>query len=293
MNNFHFVKDLREEIGSLSEVDSISFKFESYDFEVINGEKFIVGKVTKESLIENESKDKELLFSLINLVKDPLTERFDVPTPHINKLDTIIHDENILKWVKEYGIPYRDKELNRLLDDETWRINYLHVDTFRFQLAKLYARFSIWKSIIEDEPKKIDNYIMSLLTINLKAWKDLKKNTTEYLPVVKKALAQEVGIGAGVNIRLKYDNNIDQNVFILSTDSLLSIAYYHLSALMTKPYSESKKSLKYCKMCNSIFWASHKNSDYCSSFYPESKCNKQRHYYQRNKNKRKKHDFSQ
>lgn len=290
MKNFAFVMDMNDEIGNLSEVNCSNLKWESYEFEEIEGENFIVGKGVPEFLETEKDlqlNDFEVLTSLLNLVTGPLPERFDVPFPEHNHLHTVISDNDIMSWVKQYGIPYKDKKLNEMYEDKQWRLNLIHLDSFRHRVAALFARFSIWKAIIEDTPQEIERYIMSLLTITPGKWAEIKQNADTFLPVVKKALAQEIGAAAHIAMTLKYDEKTEQNIFTLSTDSLLNVAYYQLAALLTKPYAESQKHLKNCIMCNNVFWADHGNDKFCSN----PKCNKRNYWYHQNK-KQKRHGSS-
>ncbi|MCQ6530741.1 hypothetical protein [Bacillus mycoides] len=287
-----FINDLKEEIGSLSGVKGYSCTFENYNFEEIKEEKFIVGEYTEKTVSDYEIKDKNLLFSLLSLVKGALPDNFfQYPftfgfrkSPQKNKLETIISDENIFEWVKEYGIPYEDKVLNRLLNDEQWRLNYLHLNLFRWEIARLYSFFSIWKSLLEEDFEEIEKYTVSIWDLRMIMFEDKKNNPnspTDKIYLIKKALAQEISHWTKVEIKLKYDRETDRNIFELSTGSLLNVAYYQLAELLTKPYLDSKKSLKTCKMCKSLFWAEHKNSDYCSSVNPKSKCSRQNFYYRK------------
>lgn len=265
MEKVIFLADLREEVGSFSEVNSINQRFEDYRLENINGEKYIIGEGAAEFLVSGEGlafKNFEVITSMLKLVKGELPETFIFPNPKRNGLEKVISDKSILAWVNKYGIPYIDRDKNGEKNELADRFN---VERFRFYVAQLQARFLIWKAIIEEDNEAINKYSSALLTV--KPGVDLK--------TIKKALAKEIGAAANMRLTLRYDDKTDRNEFVIYTDSLLSIAYYQFSIWLTKPEAEGKKHMKNCQACNSLFLASHKSKKYCSN----PKCNRKNHYY--------------
>ncbi|UAL49741.1 hypothetical protein K7887_22010 (plasmid) [Sutcliffiella horikoshii] len=270
-----FISDLTEEIGTLTEVESMNFKYSLYEIEELHGEKFIVGKgepefVSKRNL---EFDGVELLFSLINLIDEDLPEFLDE-----EYLNPVIKDENILKWVEKYGIPYRDQELNALLNEKKWRTNVLHIGFFKYSVASLVETFNLWKAIYQDNQAEIKKYKRAATMLESIKLESPDKDEKD---ILKEALAITVGSKASVTINFAYSPDTKKNHFVLEANSILDIAYYQLAALMTKPPSESKESMKNCKKCNSLFWAKHKNAKYCSN----PRCNRKNDYYHRNKEK--------
>lgn len=263
--NKYFLSDISDQVGQMNEMNCLNYRFEKYKVEIIKGEKFIVGKGQSELLeghTELSFNEIHLLLSLINLLKGELPKQFYQRNPNVNELDSVISDEDVLKWVKVNGIPYQDKQLNKLLDDEQLRPTHLHIQLFKFRIATLYARFALWKATLEENPPGIEEYKKALWTYDFHKGQDKNKDD---LILVKKCLAQEIGTEANIRMSLRYDEDQKKNVFTLSSDSLLSIAYYQLASLMSKPYSDSKEKMKSCKSCNSLFWANHARTKYCSS----------------------------
>lgn len=264
MKNSYFVGDLKKDTGRFTEVNTNNYRYESYKLDHVEGEKFIVGE-GKPGFLEGEMKikieDINLLLSLINLVKeDGLPERYYAADPSINELDSVILDEDVLRWVEKYGIPYRDQELNKLLGDEVWRFQYLHLNSFKRSIALLYARFSIWKATMEDDLPILRKFSRhSLLTLDYR--ERHSSNFTEWDTLVKLSLAEEVGTWAKVETGLMFDSKTDKYIFTISVDSLLSLGYYQLATLMTKP--ETGKKLKHCDYCNDRFWPRYGKEKYC------------------------------
>ena len=278
MEHAFFIGDLLDEVGKLTIVQSYNLRFEEYEIEEIKGKKFIVGKGRPANPFKNENvfEGPELLFSLINLVKGPLPKYFNEP-----HMDSVISDESIMKWCKKYGIPYRDTELNRLLEDEKWRDNILHLGMFKYKIAWLYAYFSLWKAIISEDQEEINKY-RDFVKLEMETIKMLpdgpKKDDLTYL---KEALTAAVDKHFRVNIHLVYNSDSKTYEFKLASDSLIIIAYYQLASLMTKNHTENKKKMKNCAYCQSIYWANHANSRYCPN------CDRRTVWSRRNSKKKK------
>jgi hypothetical protein len=267
--NKYFVSDITDQVGQMNEMNCLNYKFEKYKIETVKGERFIVGK-GKSELLEGNTElsfnEIHLLLSLINLVKGELPEQFYQRNPNVNELDSVISDKDVLKWVKTHGIPYQDKQLNKLLNDEQLRPTHVHIQLFKFRIATLYARFALWKATLEEDPQGIEKYKKALWTYDFHKGQD--KNLDDLI-LVKKCLAQEVGTEANVRMSLRYDE-IKENdeikekyVFTLSSDSILNIAYYQLASLISKPKSDSREKLKTCESCGSLFWTKHARRKYC------------------------------
>jgi hypothetical protein len=265
LNKVVFIEDQQETFGSFSNVNSNNQRFESYRIEEIEGEKFIIGEGAAEFLETGErlSFDNfEVLTTLLNLVKGDLPKSYFSPVRYVNSLDEVISEGDVLSWVNKFGIPYIDKDIN---GKKYGLADRIQLDKFRFYVAKLQARFLIWKALVEEDYEVIDKYIMSLLTV--KPGADLK--------TIKKALAQEVGAAANMSIAFAYNEKLDKNMFVLHTDSLLSVAYYQFSVWMTKPADAEGKHMKNCQRCGGYFVAKHKNKKYCE----KPKCNTKNHHY--------------
>lgn len=238
--------DLFQEVGNLSNVDSLNFKYENYDFMVKDGEKFIIGYYEDEDgrrtgeTINNPFQDKnqyerpDLLFSLIRLVKD-----------------NEIADEDLMKWVKQYGMPHTD--------------NQLHVEKFMQCVRWLHDYFSLWKALFEEDKKEI-NILKNVVDSELKTNEFLLDNKgKDELTMIKEALSAAVSSWIKVNLQVEYNQKTQTFGYVLQAESLISIAYIQLAALMTKPQTEIKKSLKICQVCNKVYWADRPNSKYCKS----------------------------
>lgn len=286
MKNSIFIADLQEEVGDLSEVLKINPKYETYEIELIEGKRFIVGKGKPDFLNKKEVtiSGVDLLLSLVNLIKEDEEFPHYYNEPH---MDPVISDDDVLKWVEKYGIPYKDRKLNEIYGDEIWRFDYLHLGHFKYRLAWLYTSFSLWKGLIEEDRQQIEKFKHAANT--LLGWLKIEDekinpgNPTSEIILIKKALAQSIGDKAHIQLGLRYHSDLDQNVFTLQANSLFDIAYYQLGSLMTKTPSDSKKSLKSCSSCHSLFWAKHKNSKYCHN----PKCNRKNTYYHKNKDTKK------
>lgn len=261
MKNSIFIGNLLEEVGNLMSVNSFNCQFEEYTFEEFNGFKFIKGKgrpenpYTKDNFFDGPS----LLFSLINLVKEPLPRFFD-------DLDEVLLDEDILNWVKKYGIPYQDGKLNEINKDKIHRIDILYLYSFKYKLAWLYSSFSLWNAIFYEDNEEIIKFDY-VTKLNLKIKKTVFKNRELHngIDLIKEALAETIDQKTNVSIHFEYNLNTKAYEYNLKSDSLFSIAYYQLSSLMSKKYNETKKKMKKCSYCNSIYWAKHANSKYCSN----------------------------
>jgi hypothetical protein len=249
MENKFFVNDLIQEVGNINAVNSYNFQFEEYEFVEIEGKKFIkgIGKAVNPYTNENLLEGPELLFSLVNLVKGNLPQFFDKEF-----MDPVVSDNDVLQWVKKNGIPYRDKELHYL--------NVLNLEHFKRRVAWLTARFNLWKAIVEENLNEVKKWNFAL-----QKYDDLLKvqfaEETNELVIYQKALAKKIGDSMKVKISLDYTNGFK---FIVETDDLFSVAYYQFAALMTKEPSDSKKKMKHCSYCNSIFWAKSAKKKYCS-----------------------------
>lgn len=248
MNNF-FLSDISDEVGNLNEVESHNFQFEKYKIKEIEGENFIVGDNPK-NLFNTGSimNNIDLLFSLIGLVKTPMPEYYDQ-----EQFQRIITDKDILKWVKKYGIPYKDTHLNKIKKDQLTRANLLCLNGFRYELFKLYSAFALWKGLVEEDPEEIKK--RKWVALN-----NLDGKSTSDEEQIKIGLAAAVFPGG--QLLLKYDTKTrSYKYFMQHSNSLISVAFYQLSAIMTKP--DGKRNLKYCEECSSIFWAKHAKTKYC------------------------------
>jgi hypothetical protein len=264
MENALFVGDLQKEIGNISEVNTMNNKYESYKIEFVKGEKFIIGEGAPgfyKGEKDIKMDDINLLLSVINLVKGGLPPKYYAAPPEVNELASVISDDNVLKWVEMYGIPYEDEKIKEVLNDELWKLRYLHLDSFRRKVVMLFACFSIWHAIVEDRTYDIEKYSNSLLTLPL----NTNKKATDYLIQLKQALAKQVGSWANIQTGLKYDPKTGQNTFTMSSDSLIKLAYYQFATLMTKPPTENRKKLKTCDYCKSLYWTDYAKKKYCGN----------------------------
>lgn len=259
LKNTIFISDLSEEVGNLTAVTARNYRFEKYEFEEKEGEKFIVGK-GKHVNLENNNTDIagfDLLFSLINLVKGTFVFKESQKDLNISQMENLVSDEYIMKWVQEYGFPF-DTTLSR-------NFNEFNLKHFRNRLAKLYSIFSLWKSIVNEDSDGINTF--SPILLGRVKWVKRFKNLKDYseIELLKEALADRVSRGADITINLIYDNDIKGFKFALVSRSLFYIAYYQLSALMTKPITDTNKKMKVCDYCSSIFWTNNSNRKYCSN----------------------------
>ncbi|MBP1944642.1 hypothetical protein [Cytobacillus luteolus] len=260
-----YIGDLNDHVGTLAASNTVNTHFESYELEKDDEEVYIVGKKGYKAE-EVEVDNINFLLSLINLVKGDLPKQYYSAQPNINKLDTVISDEDILKWVQNYGFPYLESE----------NIVKLNLNKFKRKLAMLNARFLMWKAIFEENDKEIKKYKSALLTLDKN--KKLHPELSE-LSITKKALAEDVGTWGSVTVRLRYDEKTDSNIFYISAKNQLDIAYYQLGMLMTKKDTENKKRLRYCANgeCNSMFWTKHSRTKFCNN------CDRRKVHYENNK----------
>lgn len=254
--------NLSTDVGNISEVSNYNYKFKRYKIEVIKGEKFIVGEDPLNLHIKEDIFNKPtLLFSLINLIDTtkPFPDFFDE-----EKLDRVISDEKVLKWVKQNGNPYADKRKHI-------RPNMLSLWGFKYSLAFLYTRFSLWDALLDQNENQIKKYIW-LVEDDIAISEILtNKKEKEKLNAIKKNLAES--ITKGIHLDLTFDTKSQQYKFVLKTyNNLFNVASYQFATLMTKPNNEKEKHQKICKQCKSIFWAAHANAGYC-----ENGCNRQTH----------------
>jgi hypothetical protein len=262
MGNAMFIGDLLEEVGNLTMVNSFNYRYEQYGFEEIEGKKYIVGKGFINQFEDELSFDgPELLFSLVNLVTGEMPEFFN--SPH---LDNVITEENIMEWCEKYGLPYTDQHFweNEKLNNKGYRFdNVLELNHFRYRLAWLYSQFNLWLGVINDDSEEIKKWSFAV-KVNLDAINILHPSLTE-IDSIKKALAYEISNITKVKVSLDYNVLKGTFEFKLLDQSLFSIAYYQFAALTTKSPSDSKKKMKNCNYCNSIFWANSAKKKYCSN----------------------------
>lgn len=260
MQNAIFIGNLLEEVGNLTIVNSFHYRYEKYQFEEIEGKKYIVGKGRINQFEDNISFDgPELLFSLINLVTGEIPKYFN--TPH---LDNIITDENIMKWCERYGMPYTDQYFwgNKELNKKGYGFdNVLELGMFRYKIAWLYSEFSLWVGVLNEDPQKVKTWDFAVKA-NKEAAKILHP-VLNGMDLIKKALAYEISNKTKVQVSLDYNQEKGTFEFKLLDQSLFSIAYYQFAALMTKAPSDNKKKMKNCNYCNSIFWANSAKKKYC------------------------------
>lgn len=253
-----FIGDLLEEVGKLSEVKSFNLRFPEYKIKKIEGMKFVVGEGKAENLLVNEKEifdSPDLLFSLLRLSPgdSPINSPSEIHIP----------DKEILKWVKKYGIPYQDKELNFKLNDELIRDDVLHIDGFKRKLFWLHGLFHLWKALIEEEEEGIKKFQYSLqFFVQLENFINPEIDSEKLL---KSAIATKISESfSDISLRLIYNKETNKYEFTLTASSLFDIAYFQLAALMTKSRSENKKKMKKCALCGSVFWAHHGHQKYCS-----------------------------
>lgn len=265
MKNKVFIDDLLHQVGNLNAVNSNNPHFESYQMQEHDGEKYIVG-VGNEIAPDSEKStfdDPELLFSLISLVTES------------SPGELAIVDKNIMNWCKTYGIPYLD-DLNCDQDEVsragTGNCNMLHVQIFKYSVKNLYKKFRLWMALVNENENEIAAFSNSV-----DHFIERSHSTQEKVDLLKKALAKAINIESSIEFKLDYNFDTKSFEFRLSDSCLFSLAYYQFSALLTKDDSESKKKMKQCTYCQSIYWAKHANAKYCT------KCNRRTIWSRKNK----------
>lgn len=278
MENSVFIADLTEEVGNLTMVDSLNcFKYEKYSIRSFLGEPYIIGGKrldTQSDPVFRRNPTKfdgpQLLFSLINLVKTDKNMMFD------NKwVNESISDKDIMEWIEKYGFPYiekvdlKDIESREILEIEKYllKASGVHLHNFKRKIAYLYGCFNLWNAIYEEDVRKIEKFKKSV-SVRL-MWRQnrsqILSGKTEDLILLNQALSDTINFNSNIKIEVNYNEKTANYGLTLTSHSLVDIAYYQLSSLMTKSPSENKKKMKTCSSCNSIYWANHANSKYCSN----------------------------
>jgi len=147
---------LKANLGSSLEISISPMKYKKYDIIEVGKVKYMVGSdfvemdLSKAFEGNNPLDNFNLLFSLMNIVKEPLPKYNNWKS---DKMESVIPLKNIEKWVKIYGLPYAEKIDKSIKKDifnnkdiynmaKTLSFNMgFNIKKFRYELVKLY--FSI------------------------------------------------------------------------------------------------------------------------------------------------------
>ena len=289
MENNYFTDDLKANIGNITEVEYLNYKFDDYKVVTFESEKkssaygseFIRGtKAFRRSELIGVMNDSNLLFSLINLMKEPIPKGFHSPY-----LEEAIKTEKIIQFCHKYGLPYIDKyfEENYFEGDQN-KYSGFNIQAFRRQVAFLFSYFKFWEAITKKDIKNLYEY--GFTSFLLKGDLDKLITPEEKLAKAKENLA--IAINANylrTEINIFYNKDTDEFLLRPCSNSLISIAYYQLACFICTPewarvgIREGKTNIKICKNCLEYFLG-HGNSGYCDK--PE--CDR-RKVHRRNKNR--------
>lgn len=288
MYNKFLTDDLKANIGNITEVENLNLKFDEYKvvyFESENkdkipGNEYIRGaKSFKMDEFHGQINNPNLLFSLLNLMKEPIPEASSE-----GYLDDMINTDKIIQWCRKYGLP---------LSDNDFRENYFEADRnkyygfctriFRWEVMYLFSSFKLWEAITKKDIKNIYKYLFR--TYISRDTLDKLKTPDEKISKAKEALAESINHNFHTDIRIFYNKDTDDFSLSPRDTSLISIAYYQLACFICTPEwarfkeEEGKSNIKICKNCLDYFLG-HGNSVYCEK--PE--CDR-RKVYRKNKGK--------
>lgn len=269
MESNYFIEDIKSNIGNVTQVRHQNLKFDEYTvvyFQTkkntkIFGNEYIKGsKAFKKNELNGLINDSTLLFSLINLMKEPIPKGFHRPY-----LDDIIKTEKIIQWCHVYGIPYEDEEFTKNYSGNGYACGFSASD-FRREIAFLFSFFKLWEAITKRDIKNIYEYGFAAYLLPNEL--DKLKTPDEKILEAKRNLATFLNTKSNTQINLFYDETTDEFRMAPSSNSLISIAYYQLSCFVCTPewarsgLLEGKRNIKICKNCLEYFLG-HGNSEYC------------------------------
>lgn len=191
--------------------------------------------------------DLNILLDLISLVKEPID---------YHNLGNSFNNEEIFSYCSKYAFPLCDNDnsvhehgegLNKIVYS---RILLMH---FRKKVTDLYLLFNLWKSITEDNEVNSKKYSL-LLDVNLQ-----NVNVISYPDLLAFYLDKKM-----TSIHMKFSKLIVNELY-LDTDNLLSMCYFQLANLATKPNEELDKHFKICIGCKKLIWVAHANTRHCKN----------------------------
>lgn len=272
------------EVGSLLEIRKVFTKFNKYIIDlhpsilsyskdvyaqlhslIENGNKYTKEKVDLEQKyiiginpsFNNETKKFEffscstnninILLSLIQLVKEPIDW---------NNLSSSFSEEEIIAWCEKYTLPGSIPKEFEFFDTENLKFVYscVRLDEFHTKVTELYLLFKLWYEMSMGDHDKAKKYALKLA-----------ERLEDY--EIKDQISLNIILSAFIDMELKNTylrfSNFGTNKLYLDTDNIYSMCFFQLSNIVTKPL-ESKKHLKICKGCKTIFWG-HGNRCYCEN----------------------------
>lgn len=272
MEKFIPISDLNAMVGSSKEVKQFNIKFSEYQVRTVNNKEYIVGAVAVESTADTSFQNFHMFLSLMNIVRrDKQLPKYFNP-PH---LDDVIPTENIIKWCREYGLPYEEWDLWKNHDRMGFEIGH-----FRYRLAKLYALFLLWRAIQHEDERTLNEHMMlvGLKTEEFENLQDKIKNTKKNLALYLSNNTENIGFTSA------YNETTDSFALVPRAGSLFDICYFQFATLITMPLhngEDSRQHFKQCieKSCQAYFWAKHGSQKYCPN------CDRQRSYVKRKRSK--------
>lgn len=272
MNNKFFTDDLKANIGGMTQVDRLGWKYKEYKvvyFEsdcedhVSPGNEYIRGEnPILNSELSEQINNPNLLFSLLNLMKEPTIIPLDRPY-----WSDIIKTDMVIQWCHKYGLPSIDQEFRKgYFEANRNKYSGFRVETFKWRVALLFRDFKLWEAIANEDIKNIYKYIHSTHISRDTLYK--LKTPDEKISKAKEALAVSIDGKFHTDIRIFYNKDTDDFSLSPQDTSLISIAYYQLACFICTPewarsgIREGKSNIKICKNCLSYFLG-HGNSVYC------------------------------
>lgn len=266
--------DLSEDVGTIQEVETMTWQFDDYRLKLIGEELCIVGGkvVADRELIKIEG--PTILLDLLQTVKAP-------PPAYWGKavLSEYIPTDGVIAWCKKYGLLQEDRycwNFEFEIDGEPGYIAGEHgfkLHPARRQIAQLYEQFNLWQGLINDDIDLIRDNGRQVFIEDSTSDHEAIEKVKIYLPCV---------IEVKPSIILDFSEKYPRIKWGFS--SLLEICRYELLLLMTRDTTETRRHLKTCKnpRCGVHFWTDHGNTRYCD------KCNAKTVWEQNERKPRKK-----
>ena len=227
----------------------------------------------KEVQQELTNRPYALLLSLITMVREPRRG---------GMVSESVVVEDVLDWCRRYGLPDSEEFVT---DDGS---DCFSLRKFQYHTLMLYLIARLWIALLEDDRRKIDEYLCFAINVGLSGQKTPPDITvapyvwlgkvleTPHVDEMISAHERDVWaryyIGdllnahirrAGVQLAVPASNK-ESGRFFVKAASLFDLCYLQLAGMIAKPQdgSEIRKHLRTCAICQRLFWG-RKNALYC------------------------------
>jgi hypothetical protein len=190
--------------------------------------------------------------------------------------------EDVLAWCSRYGLPDTEEFF---MDDGS---DCFSLRKFQYHTLMLYLIARLWIALLEDDRRKIDQYLYFAINVGLSGRTTPPDITIAHYVWLGKVLetphvdnfisAHERDVWAryyigdllnahirrvGVQLAVPASNT-ESGRFFVKASNLFDLCYLQLAGMIAKPQdgSELRKNLRTCAICQRLFWG-RKNALYC------------------------------